>query len=99
MSDMADVIGRKDEATEYRSQFKQTQSAFIGKYLRDDGTLAIERQSACALALTANLIPEGFIQSVGDQLAQLIANEGNLPRVGFLEHQYYQPCVRLGIMG
>ncbi|MCO8121290.1 glycoside hydrolase family 78 protein [Stieleria sp. TO1_6] len=84
MSEMADATGRGAEAAAYRSQFEKTKAAFQAKYLRDDGSVNINTQTAQALALFADLIPADKRESTGRHLAKMLNENGNHMATGFL---------------
>jgi alpha-L-rhamnosidase len=84
MADMAAAIGKADEATAYAAQFARTKQAFGKKYLRDDGTLTVDTQTAYALALFADLIPEPLRAKTGQKLAAMIQQNGTRMSTGFL---------------
>ena len=84
MADMATAIGRDDEAAAYREQFHRTQAAFQAKYLKDDGSLTVATQTAYALALLAQLVPDDQREATGQRLAEMITQNGNRMSTGFL---------------
>lgn len=84
MSEMATATGRDDEAAKYRQQFDRTKAAFAGKYLREDGSVNVNTQSAQALALYADLIPEEMREATGRHLAMMLEENGNHMATGFL---------------
>jgi alpha-L-rhamnosidase len=84
MADMAAAVGRDDEAAAYREQFDQIKTAFNKKYVRDDGGLTVNTQTAYALALYADLIPEQLRQQAGRKLVDMLAQNGNHMATGFL---------------
>jgi alpha-L-rhamnosidase len=57
MSQMAAAIGRADEAAEYRELWNHIKTAFNEKYIKADGSLTVDTQTAYALALFMDLIP------------------------------------------
>jgi len=84
MSEMATATGRIDEAEKYREQFERTKAAFAKKYLNEDGSINVKTQSAHALALFADLIPESKREATGQALAKMIEQNGNRMSTGFL---------------
>lgn len=84
MADMAAAIGHDDEAAAYREQLGQIQAAFRNKYLKKDGSITVETQTAHALALFANLVPDEMREATGQRLAEMIARNGNHMTTGFL---------------
>jgi alpha-L-rhamnosidase len=84
MAEMADAIGRKQQAAAYRNQFEKTKAAFQAEYLREDGSVNVNTQTAQALALFADLVPESKREGTGRHLAKMIAENGNHMSTGFL---------------
>ena len=69
MSDMAAAIGKEKEAADYRELFANIKTAFNQKYVKPDGSLAVDTQTAYALALFMNLIPAELRVESGKILA------------------------------
>ena len=84
MSEMAAAIGRESDAETYRQQFERTRAAFAEKYLAEDGSVNVATQTAHALALFADLVPEERRIGTGKRLAEMIAENGNHMATGFL---------------
>ncbi|MGO8838286.1 MAG: family 78 glycoside hydrolase catalytic domain [Limisphaerales bacterium] len=57
MSEMAAAIDKDREAEDYRRLFENIKAAFNQKYVRPDGSLTVDTETAYALALWADLIP------------------------------------------
>lgn len=70
MADMADAIGKKSEADAYRELLGNIRRAFVGKYLKPDGSLAVDTQTAYALSLFVDLIPAELREKSGKILAE-----------------------------
>ena len=84
MAEMAVVIGRADQTAEYRELFSRIQDAFSKKYLKADAKLAVDTQTAYALALFVGLIPEEQRTAAAAHLAEKIRkNEGRMS-TGFI---------------
>jgi len=60
VSKMAAVLGRQDEAQQYRTRFEQIKEAFNRAYVSADGTIEGNTQGGYALALRFNLLPEAL---------------------------------------
>jgi len=69
MSQMAAAMGQAGAAAEYRQLFEHIKAAFDGKYLRPDGSLTVDNETAYALALYTDLIPAGLRAKSGKILA------------------------------
>lgn len=84
ISEMAAATGRDDAAKKYADQFERTNAAFLKKYVTDDGRVTVNSQTAQALAIFADLIPEDMIDKTGQHLADMLAENGNHMATGFL---------------
>ena len=84
MSEMAAAIGREVDSANYRGLFEGIQSAFAKKYLLADGRLAVDTQTAYALALFVGLLPEESEAPAAARLAEKIEANGGQMATGFL---------------
>jgi alpha-L-rhamnosidase len=69
MAQMAAAIGKDKEAAEYRELFANIKTAFNAKYVHADGSLAVDTETAYALALYMDLIPADLRVKAGKILA------------------------------
>jgi alpha-L-rhamnosidase len=69
MAEMAEAIGKTSEAAAYQELFLKIQTAFCEKYLRPNGSLTVDNQTAYALGLWADLIPDDLRVKSGKILA------------------------------
>ena len=84
MSEMAQAIGKTTEAADYGEMFAKIKAAFNRKYVKPDGALSVDTQTAYALALYMDLLPENLRAAAGARLAKKIeANDGRMS-TGFL---------------
>jgi len=58
MAQMAAALGRKSEAARYQALFERIRAAFQRVFLKRDGRLSVQAQTAYLLALAMNLLPE-----------------------------------------
>lgn len=84
MAEMAAATGRDEEAKQYAAQFQRTKKAFIRKYVRADGLINVPTQTAQALALYANLVPDELRAATGEHLKEMLNQNGNHMATGFL---------------
>src|ERR1017187_2989576 len=70
MAEMAQAIGKTGEAADYCELFGKIKVAFNRKYVKADGTLAVDTQTAYALALYMDLLPENLRAQAGAVLAR-----------------------------
>ena len=69
MADMAVATGKASEAAEYHELFANIKKAFNEKYVKPGGTLAVDTETAYALALYMDLLPPELRAKSGKILA------------------------------
>jgi len=69
MADMAAAIGKSSEAAAYAELFANIKTAFGKKYLKPDGSLTVDTQTAYDAALFVDLIPAELRAKTGKILA------------------------------
>jgi alpha-L-rhamnosidase len=84
MAEMGIAIGKNRAAADYLEWFGKIKEAFAKKYLREEGALSVDTQTAYALALFVQLIPEDFRLAAGDRLAKKIRDNDARMTTGFL---------------
>lgn len=84
MAEMAAAIGRKDQAESYNAWADKVEAAFQKIYLKPDGSLTVHNQSAYAIALFFDLIPESSRAATTGHLVALVEGNGNKMTTGFL---------------
>jgi alpha-L-rhamnosidase len=84
MAEMAQAIGKTREAAEYCELFGRIKSAFNQKYVKPDGALAVDTQTAYALALYMDLLPANLRAPAGARLAKKIRDNDTRMSTGFL---------------
>ena len=70
MAEMAAAIGKEKERDDYRGLFDKIKIAFNRKYVKRDGSLAVDTQTAYALALYMDLLPRELRKAAGAILAR-----------------------------
>lgn len=73
MAEMAEAIGKKSEADAYRELLANIRRAFAEKYVKPDGSLAVDTQTAYALSLFVDLIPADLRVKSGKILADKLS--------------------------
>ena len=84
MAEMAAAIGQEDDAKKYRERFDTIRDHFQQNYVRADGTMGVDTQSAYVLALWVGLVPDALVKKAGDVLAGKIKKNGFRMATGFL---------------
>ena len=69
MGDMAHAIGKEKEAADFHELFGKIKTAFNEKYVKPDGSLAVDTQTAYTLALYMDLLPTEMRAKSGKILA------------------------------
>lgn len=69
MADMAQALGKTREAAAYRELYQNIKAAFARKYVKPDGTLTVDSQTAYVLALFLEIMPDEGRASAGRVLA------------------------------
>lgn len=82
---MAQRLGMDAEASRYALLADEVRAAFAAEYIRPDGTMTSDAQTAYALALAFDLVPDAARRRVAaDRLAALVADAGNRIATGFV---------------
>ena len=84
MGEMSEAIGRSADAEDYRRLFENVKAAFVKDYVKPDGSLRLETQTAYALAISVDLIPDELREAAGARLAALIDENDGRMATGFL---------------
>ncbi len=99
MAEMADVIGKSEDAEKYRRVYEEEKEFFISLYVNEDGTLKRGAQALCLYALFLDLLPnEKSVKAVTDQLVSNIRENGDRISTGFLGTAIFLPTLtKLGL--
>ncbi|MCI2240419.1 glycoside hydrolase family 78 protein [Kineococcus sp. TRM81007] len=79
----ATVLGEEADAARYAALAQDVTAAFTGRYLREGGRLSSDTQTAYALALVFDLLPEQVRAPAGHRLAELVDDAGGRIATGF----------------
>ncbi|HLS02478.1 MAG TPA: family 78 glycoside hydrolase catalytic domain, partial [Beutenbergiaceae bacterium] len=84
MADMAEAIGRNDDAEDYRLLFNNIRDAYIDAFISEDGTINGNSQTGYAISIEFGLVPEELVEVVGDRLDEAVADRDGHLATGFL---------------
>ena len=85
VADMAGVLGRPAEAARYATLAAEVAAAFRAAYVRADGTMTSDAQTAYALAIVFALLDDDSQRAAaGVRLADLVREAGNRIATGFV---------------
>jgi alpha-L-rhamnosidase len=93
MVEMAHALGKTNEATQYEELFTNIKSAFIKKYVQPEGRLALDTQTAYALALYMDLLPQELRAPAAEYLAKKIRDNDTRMATGFLGTHVLLPAL------
>jgi len=84
MAEMAEAIGRTDDAEQYRQLFAKIREAFIKAYVQPDGRIKGDTQTCYALALDIDLLPDELKPKAIEYLIADIERRGWKLATGFV---------------
>ena len=88
----AQVLGKADDARRYRALFDSIRVAFDGEFITATGRIASNTQTAYALALAFDLLPDSLRSEAGRRLAADVERFGHLT-TGFLGTPHLLPAL------
>lgn len=72
VAQMAEVIGKGPEAAKYRKLAEDIRQAFIKAYISDDATVKGNTQSAYAIALAFNIMPDAQRKAASERMVERV---------------------------
>lgn len=88
MSKIASVLGKPDDAQNFKSMSSNAKQAFQKTFVNADGTIVGRKQTAYVLALHFDLLPEELRAAAAEELVQLIQENDNHLSTGFIGTPY-----------
>lgn len=95
MSVMARALGHDAEAEQFQRMFEKVRAAFQKEWLREDGHLAVETQTAYLLALAFNLLPDGVRARATEHLVENVKTLNWHLSTGFIGISHLNPQLTL----
>jgi alpha-L-rhamnosidase len=80
----AAVLGKADDASRYAAQFRAVRDAFNREFVSGAGRVGENTQTAYALAIAFDLLPDSIVPAAADRLAQDVRARGAHLTTGFL---------------
>jgi alpha-L-rhamnosidase len=93
MAEMAEAIGRREDARGYEDLFERIRRAFNEAYVAPDGRIEGDTQTCYVLALHMNLLPEELRPAAAEQLVRAIEREEWHLSTGFVGVGYLCPVL------
>jgi alpha-L-rhamnosidase len=88
MTQMAEALGRTQEAAHLRTQFACIRRAFNASFVAADGTVGNGSQTSYVLALRFDLLPEAIKGPAAERLAESVRQQGVALTTGILGTQF-----------
>lgn len=95
MSRMARELGREAESTRFRSMFERVRAAFQSEFLREDGRLTVDQQTAYLVALAFDLLPPEVRHRAAERLVANIRDLNWHLSTGFIGISHLNPTLTL----
>lgn len=81
---MAEMLGKQDDAKRYAELYDSIRQAFIEEYVHDDGTMDADFQGIYVIALKMGLVPDAVRPRMVNHLCDMIRANGDKLDTGFL---------------
>jgi len=88
VSRTAAVLGRDQDAAEYRARFRAIREAFNREFVSMSGRVGENTQTAYSLAIAFDLLPDSLVSVAGGRLAQDVEARDHHLTTGFLGTPY-----------
>jgi alpha-L-rhamnosidase len=88
MSEIAQVLGKTQDARRYAKLFEQVRQAFVDQYVTNEGMIAGQTQTGYVLALHFNLLPPHLRPKAVAELVRDIRRRGTHLATGFVGTPY-----------
>jgi Alpha-L-rhamnosidase N-terminal domain./Bacterial alpha-L-rhamnosidase. len=93
MAEMARALGKTNEVGRYYELFWNIRSAFNKKYVLPEAKLAVDTQTAYALALYMDLLPQNLRAAAAELLAKKIRDNDTRMTTGFIGTHVLLPAL------
>jgi alpha-L-rhamnosidase len=93
MAEITEALGRPAEAAGYRALWSKIRSAFTDAFVSPDGQIASGTQTAYALGLHMQLVPDDLRDAAAGHLVAAIASQGWRLTTGFVGVGYLLPVL------
>ncbi len=90
---IAKILGKDDDAKKFAEIAKKVREAFCKKYLKENGVVENDCQTAYLLALAFDILPENVRQKAFNNLVKAIERADNHLRTGFVGTPLLNPVL------
>ena len=92
-SRIADILGKKKDAATYAKLSDDVKKAFADKFIKPDGSLESNSQTAYLLALNLDIVPQNMRGKVFDKLVQRLEKDNFHLNTGFVGTPHLNPVL------
>lgn len=93
MSEMATLLGKDEEAAKYAELETAVTDAFVTNFVAADGTVTGNSQTAYALSLGLDLVPDELREAAGAKLVEQLASRDYHLSTGFVGTPWLMPAL------
>jgi len=93
LAGMAEEIGRPEDAERFRAMFGRVRDAFQKEFLREEGRLTVETQTAYLLSLAFDLLPDEVRPLAAEHLVESIESLNGHLSTGFIGISHLNPTL------
>ena len=93
MAEMAAALGETADAEAFQTLHNNVQNAFVERFVDEDGRIESNTQTAYALALVMDMLPEVLEEKASRRLAALVEENGGRLSAGFLGASQVLPAL------
>ena len=84
MAEIADILGKNEEAAYYKDLYEKIREAFITEYVHEDGSMDADFQGIYVIALKMGLVTDEIRPKMVERLCRMIRDNGDKLDTGFL---------------
>ena len=95
-ADFARRLGRAEDEAEFNAMAAKTRKAFAAKWVKEDGTVANNTQSALATAVHLGLVPEHLRDAAFARLVESVEAKDFAPTTGIFSTRYMLMALSAG---
>ena len=96
MTEIAKILGKMEDTKRHAETFEKVKAAFHRRYITDEGVVASGTQTAYALALHFDLLPENLRSAAVNALVKNIKDRGTHLSTGFVGSPYLNHALTAG---
>lgn len=86
---IAHILGLEQEAKEYSELYENIKQAYHSAFIKPDGSLSVETQTAHIISLHFDLVPEQSKRLISYKLTQLLKDNAGALNTGFVGTPYF----------